>query len=56
MKIIDFMDQMGKITVQDVVVILECPQRTAQFYLQRLKKLKMIKQVGKGPASGYILS
>ncbi len=56
MKILDFMDQMGKIKVQEVVGILECPQRTAQLYLQRLKKLKMIKQVGKGPASGYILN
>ena len=55
LKILDFMDQMGKITVKDAVSILECPQRTAQLYLQRLKKLKMIKQVGKGPASGYVL-
>jgi len=56
MKILDFLDQIGRITVKDVVDILECPKRTAQLYLQRLKKLKTIVQVGKGPASGYILS
>ncbi len=54
-KIIDFMDQMGKITISDIVDILECPKRTAQLNLQKLKKLGLIKQVGKGPASGYIL-
>lgn len=55
LKIIDFLDQVGKITVSDVVNILECPKRTAQLHLQKLKKLKMIKQVGKGPSSAYIL-
>ena len=54
-KIIDFIDQMGKITVRDAVDILQCPKRTAQLNLQKLKKIGMIKQVGKGPASGYIL-
>ncbi len=52
--ILDFIDQMGRITVQDVMDILECPRRTAQLYLQRLKKLQMIKQVGKGPSSAYV--
>ena len=56
LEIIDFIDQMGKINVKDVIDILECPKRTAQLYLQRLKKLKMITQVGKGPASEYVLS
>lgn len=55
MRILDFLDQVGKITVQDVIDILRCPKRTAQSYLQKLKKLGIIKQVGKGPASGYIL-
>lgn len=55
MQVLDFLDQVGKITVQDVVDVLRCPKRTAQSYLQKLKKLGMIKQVGKGPASGYIL-
>jgi Fic family protein len=55
LKIIDFIDQLGKITAIDVMDILSCPKRTAQLYLQKLKKLKMIKQVGKGRASAYIL-
>jgi len=55
LKIIDFMDQVGKINVSEVVNILKCPKRTAQLYLQKLKKIKMIKQVGKGPSSAYIL-
>lgn len=55
LKIIEFLEQMGKITVQDVMDILECPKRTAQLYLQKLKKIKMIKQIGKGPSSAYVL-
>jgi len=55
-KILDFMDQMGKITVSDAIHILECPKRTAQLHLQKLKKLKMIIQVGKGPSSAYVIS
>jgi len=55
MKILDFLDKLGRITVSDVVDILGCPKRTAQFHLQRLKKIGTIKQIGKGPASAYIL-
>lgn len=54
MKILEFLDQMNKITVQDVMDILECPKRTAQLHLQKLKKLKMIQQIGKGPSSAYV--
>lgn len=56
LKIIDFLEQVGKITVKDAVDILECPKRTAQLHLQRLKKLRMIKQIGKGPSSAYVLT
>jgi Fic family protein len=56
MQILDFLDQVGKITVSDVVDILRCPKRTAQFHLQKLKKLGILKQVGKGPASAYVLA
>jgi Fic family protein len=56
MEILGFLDQVGKIKVRDVMDILNCPQRTAQLYLQKLKKLGTIKQIGKGPASGYILA
>ncbi|MDO8490170.1 MAG: Fic family protein [bacterium] len=54
MSILEFLDQMGRITVNDVVDTLQCPKRTAQLQLQRLKKLKLIKQVGRGPASAYV--
>ncbi|MEO5928241.1 MAG: Fic family protein [Patescibacteria group bacterium] len=54
--ILDFLDTMQKIAVSDVMDILRCPKRTAQLHLQKLKKLKMIKQVGKGPASKYVLA
>lgn len=53
-KLLDFLDQMGKIAVKDVIDILRVPRRTAQLELQRLKKLKMIKQIGRGPSSAYI--
>ncbi|MDD4358872.1 MAG: Fic family protein [Candidatus Pacebacteria bacterium] len=54
-KILDFLETMGRITTKDVMDILECPRRTAQFNLQKLKKIKMIQQVGKGPSSAYVL-
>ena len=53
--ILDFLNQVGKITVSDVVDILEVPKRTAQLHLQRLKKIKMIVQIGKGRSSAYLL-
>ena len=55
-KIIDFIDQVGKITSQDVTDILSIPKRTAQLKLAKLKKIKIIKQVGKGPSSAYIIN
>lgn len=54
MMVLDSLDQVGRITAADAADILGCPRRTAQLQLQRLKKLGMIKQVGKGPASAYI--
>ena len=54
LKILDFLDQVNRITAKDVVDILGCPKRTAQFHLQKLKKIRIIKQVGKGPASAYV--
>lgn len=56
MQILDFMDQVGRITVSDVVDILRCPKRTAQFHLQKLKKLGILTQAGKGPVSAYVLA
>jgi Fic family protein len=56
MTIIDFLDSVGRITAKDVCDILGCPKRTAQLYLLRMKKLKMIRQVGKGPSAAYVLA
>lgn len=54
-KIIDFIDKLGKIMTKDVVYILNIPKRTAQLKLLKLKKLNIIKQIGKGPSSAYII-
>lgn len=54
LKIIDFLDQVGRIAVKDVEIVLSCPRRTAQLQLQKLKKIKMIKSTGKGKSTAYI--
>jgi len=54
LKIIDFLDQVGRMSGKDVEDILSCPKRTAQLHLQKLKKLKMIKAIGKGKATSYV--
>ncbi len=54
LKIIDFLDQVGRISVKDVENILSCPKRTAQLNLQKLKKIKMIKTTGKGKSTLYL--
>jgi len=54
LKIIDFLDQVGRISAKDVENVLSCPKRTAQLQLQKLKKIKMIKAVGKGKSTSYI--
>lgn len=55
LKIIDFIEHMGRITGKDVVDILKSPQRTAQAYLKRLKEMGIIAPIGKGKATYYIL-
>ncbi|MDD5621226.1 MAG: Fic family protein [Candidatus Pacebacteria bacterium] len=55
LQILEFIDQIGRISVKDVVDILDCPKRTAQSKLLQLKEIGMIVQVGKGPSSAYIL-
>lgn len=54
LKVIDFLDQVGRIFVKDVENVLSCPRRTAQLQLQKLKKIKMIKSTGKGKSTAYI--
>jgi Fic family protein len=53
--IIDFIDQVGRIAVSDVIDILNVPKRTAQLKLAQLKSLGVIIQQGKGPSSAYVL-
>lgn len=55
-KIIDFISTIRKISISDAVDILSCPKRTAQLELQKLKNLKIIKQIGRGPSTTYILN
>jgi len=55
LQIIDFINTVGKITVNDAVDILRCPRRSAQLELQKLKKLKITKQIGKGPSAAYVI-
>jgi Fic family protein len=54
LKIIEFLDQTGRMSVKDVEDVLSCPKRTAQLHIQKLKKIKMIKPVGKGKATYYL--
>lgn len=55
LKLLDFLDQIGRITIKDAVDILSCPKRTAQLKLRQLKNLGIIIQIGKGPSSAYVL-
>ncbi len=52
--LLEFLDQNGKITMREATGILKCPKRTVQLHLQKLKKMKLIKIIGKGPSSAYI--
>lgn len=54
--ILDFIEQVGRITVTDVMDILKCPRRTAQSKLSKLKSLGIITLTGKGPSSAYVLN
>lgn len=53
MDILDLLDREERITAQGVAAALRCPKRTAQLHLQKLKKLGMLVQTGKGPSSAY---
>ncbi len=54
-QILDFIDQLRKVTTKDVMDILRCPKRTAQLELQKLKKIGIIKSAAKGKATYYKL-
>lgn len=55
LQILDFLESIGRITTNDVMFILNCPRRTAQFYLHQMKQKKLIKAIGRGPSSAYVL-
>lgn len=55
LKIIDFLTTVGQVTSSEVVDILEVPKRTAQAKLMRLVNANVLKRMGKGPASYYII-
>ncbi len=52
-EILDVLDREERITAERAAAALKCPKRTAQLHLQKLKKLGMLVQTGKGPASAY---
>ncbi|MEK7519720.1 MAG: Fic family protein [Patescibacteria group bacterium] len=54
-EILELLDRVGRVTAQDIMGVLKCPKRTAQLHLQKLKKLGLLGQVGKGRASAYVM-
>lgn len=54
LRVMDFLDRVGRITAGDVTDILSCPKRTAQLHVQKLKRIRVIKSVGKGKATYYV--
>ena len=55
LKIIDFVVTLGQITSSDVVNILQIPKRTAQMKLKKLEDIKVLRKIGAGPATYYII-
>lgn len=54
-RVVDFVLTMKKVTVQDIIDMLEIPKRTAQRKLKRLKDIGILVQKGRGPASHYVV-
>lgn len=55
LQIVDFMITLGQITSSDVADILNVPKRTAQAKLKKLEDTKIIKKIGGGPTTFYII-
>ena len=55
-KIIDFVMTMGRVDSNDVMDILGVKERMAQNYLAELTSVKLLKKVGGGAATHYILN
>lgn len=56
LQIIDFLVTLGQITSSDVVDILQIPKRTAQDKLKKLEEINIIKKMGGGPSTYYIIA
>lgn len=54
-KIMDFLTTTGKVTSADVVDVLGVAKRTAQLKLKNLVDKKLIKQMGAGPSTFFVL-
>jgi Fic family protein len=55
-KVMEAVSQVGKITSDETRELLKVAKRTAQLKLKNLVEKKLIKSVGKGPATYYTLS
>lgn len=55
LNIVDFLTTVGQVTSTEVVDIIRVPKRTAQAKLKRLVAKGVLKRVGKGPSSHYVI-
>ncbi|MEK7498179.1 MAG: Fic family protein [Patescibacteria group bacterium] len=55
LKIVDFVISLGEIRSSDVVDILQIPKRTAQSKLKKLEEINVLKKVGSGPSTYYVI-
>lgn len=55
LELLDFCQQLGKISLQDVVDILHVARRTAQRRLAELVKIKLLVKKSAGPATFYVI-
>lgn len=55
-QIMDFLTTKGRITSDDISGILKLSKRTAQLKLKKLVQSKLIKMMGSGPSTYYILN
>lgn len=56
LQIVDFVVTLGKITSADVVDILQVPKRTAQDKLKKLEDIRVLKKMGAGPSTYYVVN
>lgn len=56
LKLIDFIMTMERITSKDVQDIITVKERRAQNYLKTLEEMQLLRRVGQGPATYYVLN